>query len=71
MSENSSLAVCLTFDFDAISVYLGIVRCLHAPPLSRGEFVSRVGVPRLLRLARTLADQGHLLYPRPHDLLVP
>jgi len=42
--------VCLTFDFDALSAWLGDDP--HATPatLSRGEYGARVGVPRLLRL---------------------
>ena len=43
--------VCLTFDFDAFSLW--IARGLATPgPLSRGEFVA-VAVPRLLHLLRT------------------
>jgi peptidoglycan/xylan/chitin deacetylase (PgdA/CDA1 family) len=42
--------VCLTFDFDALSVWLGDDP--HATPamLSRGEYGARVGVPRILKL---------------------
>jgi peptidoglycan/xylan/chitin deacetylase (PgdA/CDA1 family) len=42
--------VCLTFDFDALSVWLGDDP--HATPamLSRGEYGARVGVPRILEL---------------------
>lgn len=43
--------VCLTFDFDAMSVWFGYK---HTTPamLSRGEYGARVGVPRLLNLLR-------------------
>jgi hypothetical protein len=39
--------VCLTFDFDAMSVWFGYE---HVTPamLQRGEYGARVGVPRLL-----------------------
>lgn len=44
--------VCLTFDFDAMSVWFGYA---HTTPsmLSRGEYGARVGVPRLLSLLRS------------------
>ncbi|MFC2015455.1 polysaccharide deacetylase [Chloroflexota bacterium] len=43
-------SVCLTFDFDALSVWL--VDHPHASPatLSRGEYGARVGIPRILKL---------------------
>jgi peptidoglycan-N-acetylglucosamine deacetylase len=50
MSQSSSRTVCLTFDFDAISVWLGSFGADTPTPLSRGEFGARVGVPRILRL---------------------
>ena len=45
--------VCLTFDFDALSVWLGGDPSPTPAMLSRGEFGARVGVPRILKL---LAD---------------
>src|SRR3954447_2633261 len=39
--------VCLTFDFDALSVWFGYDRVTPAM-LQRGEYGARVGVPRLL-----------------------
>jgi peptidoglycan/xylan/chitin deacetylase (PgdA/CDA1 family) len=41
--------VCLSFDFDAMSVWFGFPRTTPAM-LNRGEFGARVGVPRLLDL---------------------
>jgi peptidoglycan/xylan/chitin deacetylase (PgdA/CDA1 family) len=43
--------VCLTFDFDAMSVWLGGNRVTPAM-LQRGEYGARVGVPRILELLR-------------------
>lgn len=43
-------AVCLTFDFDAVSLWIMTMRQTTATPLSRGEYGARVGVPRLLEL---------------------
>jgi peptidoglycan-N-acetylglucosamine deacetylase len=44
-----SSTVCLTFDFDALSVWFGFD---HVTPamLQRGEYGARVGVPRLLQM---------------------
>jgi peptidoglycan/xylan/chitin deacetylase (PgdA/CDA1 family) len=48
------LAVCLSFDFDAMSLW-GAMGQTSPTPLSRGEFGARVAVPRLLTL---LAEAG-------------
>ena len=50
MSQDSSPTVCLTFDFDALSVWLGSFGIDTPTAMSRGEFGARVGVPRILRL---------------------
>jgi len=42
--------VCLTFDFDALSVWLGGYRSATPAMLSRGEYGARVGAPRILSL---------------------
>ncbi|HUF45584.1 MAG TPA: polysaccharide deacetylase [Aestuariivirgaceae bacterium] len=42
--------VCLTFDFDAMSIWLGTFRLASPTPLSRGEFGARVGIDRILEL---------------------
>lgn len=49
---NTSYAVCLTFDFDALSVWLS--SDVHPTParLSRGEYGANVGLPRILELLR-------------------
>lgn len=41
--------ICLSFDFDALSVWFGYP---HTTPamLARGEYGARVGVPRVLDL---------------------
>jgi peptidoglycan/xylan/chitin deacetylase (PgdA/CDA1 family) len=44
--------VCLSFDFDAMSVWLAYDRPTPAM-LARGEFGARVGVPRILELLRS------------------
>ena len=43
--------VCLTFDFDALSVWLAYERTTPAM-LARGEYGARVGIPRILDLLR-------------------
>jgi peptidoglycan-N-acetylglucosamine deacetylase len=47
--------ICLTFDFDAVSIWLSTFKQTSASPVSRGEFGPRVGVPRLLEM---LARKG-------------
>ena len=46
---DSKIAVCLTFDFDAISLWLGTFRASSLSAISRGEF-GRVGAERILKL---------------------
>ena len=45
------ISVCLTFDFDAISLWLGGFRATSLSAISRGEF-GRVGAERLLAILR-------------------
>ena len=69
--------VCLTFDFDAMSVWFGYE---HVTPamLQRGEYGARVGVPRLLQmlerheLPATFFVPGHTLesFPEPSHAIV-
>jgi peptidoglycan/xylan/chitin deacetylase (PgdA/CDA1 family) len=62
--------VCLTFDFDALSVWFGFD---HVTPamLQRGEYGARVGVPRVLDLLRrqelpaTFFTPGHTVESYP------
>ena len=42
--------VCLTFDFDAMSIWLGTFKLATPSALSRGEFGARVGIDRILEL---------------------
>ena len=57
--------VCLTFDFDALSVWFGYERVTPAM-LQRGEYGARVGVPRLLERLGALASAGDVLHPGSH-----
>jgi peptidoglycan/xylan/chitin deacetylase (PgdA/CDA1 family) len=43
-------SVCLSFDFDAVSIWVSTFKQTSATPVSRGEFGPNVGVPRLLEL---------------------
>ena len=52
MSQPKLNTVCLTFDFDAMSVWLGGFPRVTPAMLSRGEFGARVAVPRILELLR-------------------
>ncbi len=52
MPEGKRLAVCLSPDFDAQSVWTGTFRSQSQSLMSRGEFGAEVGAPRLLELFR-------------------
>ena len=64
--------VCLTFDFDALSVWFGYERTTPAM-LARGEYGARVGVPRVLellarhRLRATFFVPGHTVESFPRE----
>jgi peptidoglycan/xylan/chitin deacetylase (PgdA/CDA1 family) len=46
----ASPTVCLTFDFDAMSLWMGTFKVTTPTAMSRGEFGARVGVPRILEI---------------------
>lgn len=52
MNQPELNTVCLTFDFDAMSVWLGGYPHVTPAMLSRGGFGARVGVPHILELLR-------------------
>ncbi len=54
--------VCLTFDFDALSVWLAYERPTPAM-LGRGEYGARVGVPRILDLLRSHGIRATFFVP--------
>src|SRR5438477_6294468 len=64
--------VCLSFDFDALSVWFGYERTTPAM-LARGEYGARVGVPRVLELLdrhelrATFFVPGHTVESFPHE----
>lgn len=43
-------SVCLTFDCDAVSIWVSTFKQTSASPVSRGEYGIRVGLPRVLAL---------------------
>ncbi len=63
--------ICLTFDFDALSVWYGYPNTSPAM-LARGEYGARVGVPRILELLTrhdikaTFFTPGHTIESFPH-----
>ena len=65
--------VCLTFDFDAMSVWFGYANTTPAM-LSRGEYGATVGVPRILKLLNeynikaTFFIPGHTIDSFPHPV---
>ncbi len=54
--------VCLTFDFDAMSVWFGYKNVTPAM-LYRGEYGARVGVPRILELLNDLGIKATFFVP--------
>jgi peptidoglycan-N-acetylglucosamine deacetylase len=58
----SQPTVCLTFDWDGVSVWMA-GGATDARSLSRGEFGPRVGVPRLLELCRRLGITATFFTP--------
>ena len=69
--SNRRLSCCLTFDFDAMSAWIGSFRSNNPSMISRGEFGAVVGLPRVLDLLEgrgiraTFCVPGHaaLAYP--------
>jgi peptidoglycan/xylan/chitin deacetylase (PgdA/CDA1 family) len=55
--------VCLTFDFDAVSIWVSTFKQTTASPLSRGEFGPRVGLPRILDLLSRKRVKGTFFVP--------
>ena len=49
-SDGKKVAVCLSFDFDAESLWFETFKMNTPSPLSRGEYGARVGVNKVLRL---------------------
>lgn len=45
--------VCLTFDFDAVSIWLSTFKQTSPTPISRGEYGANVGLPRILDILNT------------------
>ena len=56
-------SVCLTFDFDALSVWLGGYPNVTPAMLSRGEYGAKVGVPRILELLASFGIQATFFTP--------
>lgn len=55
--------VCLTFDFDAVALWLSNFKATSATPVSRGEYGANVGVPRLLALLDRAGVKGTFFVP--------
>lgn len=47
---NQRLSCCLTFDFDAMSGWIGSLKSCNPSEISRGEYGAVVGLPRVLEL---------------------
>lgn len=64
-ADERRLSCCLTFDFDAMSAWIGSLRSNNPSMISRGEFGAVVGLPRILslleekRIRATFCVPGH------------
>ena len=54
---------CLTFDFDALAIWVSTFKQTTASPLSRGEFGAQVGLPRVLELLRRKSIRATFFVP--------
>jgi len=63
MPHKARHTVLLTFDFDALSVWLADRASVTPAELSRGEYGARVGVPRILRLLAEYALPATFFVP--------
>lgn len=55
--------VCLTFDFDAVSLWVSSFKQTTATPVSRGVFGAQSGLPRVLSLLRDTAIPATFFVP--------
>ena len=68
--RSNKFSVCLTFDFDAMSAWVGTVKTQNPSMISRGEF-GAIAVPRILdilkrhRVLSSFAVPGHTAYAYP------
>jgi peptidoglycan/xylan/chitin deacetylase (PgdA/CDA1 family) len=56
-------SVCLTFDFDALSIWLSTFKQPTPSPLSRGEYGARVGIVRILDALERRAVRATFFVP--------
>jgi len=55
--------VCLTFDFDALSIWVSTFKLTSPTPLSRGEYGARVGLGRVLKVLERHAVPATFFVP--------
>ncbi len=55
--------VCLTFDFDAVSIWVSTFKQTTATPVSRGEYAARVGIVRILDLLKSQGVKATFFVP--------
>lgn len=55
--------VCLTFDFDAVSLWVSTFKLTSPTPVSRGEYGARVGIGRILDLLGKKAIKATFFVP--------
>ena len=55
--------VCLTFDFDAVSIWVSTFKQTTATAVSRGEYGARVGIFRILNLLKSMGVPATFFVP--------
>ena len=55
--------VCLTFDFDAVSIWVSTFKQTTATAISRGEYGGRVGIFRVLDLLKEAGVSATFFIP--------
>ena len=63
MESASTCSVCLSFDFDAMSLWLATFKRDGPQAVSRGEYGARVGVPRILELLAAFEAEATFFVP--------
>src|SRR5918997_1887287 len=63
MTKGPRLTCCLTFDFDAMSAWIGSFKSDNLSMISRGEFGAVVGLPRILDLLEKRGIRATICVP--------
>ncbi|WP_449433333.1 polysaccharide deacetylase family protein [Pseudomonas putida] len=54
---------CITFDFDALSIWISTFKLTSSTPFSRGEYAANVGMPRVLAMLERCGVEATFFVP--------